>query len=123
MRTRPAQCLYGVVLTRPARAGQRYGEAMDHALEIVRLDRAWDDGAGRRLLFRFFDTLGAGHEEVGGRGRGRHRRDHSSEWLQRSCGKTAERGEEGAAHSWRKGPGPGQRGLRRAGGLAEAAAH
>ena len=45
-------------------ARQRYGEAMEHALEIVRRDRAWDDGAGRRLLFRFFDTLGAGHEEV-----------------------------------------------------------
>jgi putative thioredoxin len=37
---------------------------MDHALDIVRRDKAWDDGAGRRLLFRFFDTLGAGHEEV-----------------------------------------------------------
>jgi len=41
-----------------------YGEAMDLALDIVRRDRAWDDGGGRRLLFRFFDTLGAGHEEV-----------------------------------------------------------
>jgi len=41
-----------------------YTEAMDHCMEIVKRDKAWEDDGGRKLLFKFFDTLGASHPEV-----------------------------------------------------------
>ncbi len=38
--------------------GQRR-EAMDHLIEIVRKDRAWNDDAARKQLIEFFDAWGA----------------------------------------------------------------
>lgn len=32
--------------------------AIEHLLEIVRIDRAWNDAAGRKQLIKIFDTLG-----------------------------------------------------------------
>jgi putative thioredoxin len=43
---------------------QRYEEAFKHALDIVKMDREWEGGKGRELLFKFFDTLGNSHPEV-----------------------------------------------------------
>lgn len=37
---------------------QRYGHAIDQLLEIVRLDRNWNDQAGRKQLIKVFDVLG-----------------------------------------------------------------
>jgi thioredoxin-like negative regulator of GroEL len=31
---------------------------MGHALEIMKRDRNWDDDGGRKLLLKFFDSLG-----------------------------------------------------------------
>lgn len=35
------------------------GESIDQLLEIVRLDRTWNDAAGRKQLLKIFDVLGA----------------------------------------------------------------
>lgn len=37
----------------------RHEASIDHLLEIVRMDRAWNDAAGRKQLIKIFDTLGA----------------------------------------------------------------
>ena len=39
-------------------AEHKYEDAIDHLLEIVRLDRSWNDEAGRKQLIQIFDTLG-----------------------------------------------------------------
>jgi len=39
-------------------AQHRYEEAIDQLLEIVRIDRAWNDEAGRKQLIQIFDVLG-----------------------------------------------------------------
>lgn len=39
-------------------ATHKYEGAIDHLLEIVRIDRAWNDEAGRKQLLKVFDTLG-----------------------------------------------------------------
>jgi putative thioredoxin len=38
--------------------------AMNHALEIMKRDRAWDDDGGRKLLLKFFESLGSQHPDV-----------------------------------------------------------
>ena len=38
--------------------------AMNHALEIMKRDRAWDDDGGRKLLLQFFESLGSQHPDV-----------------------------------------------------------
>mmetsp|Transcript_50434 Transcript_50434/g.118694 ORF Transcript_50434/g.118694 Transcript_50434/m.118694 type:complete len:380 (-) Transcript_50434:203-1342(-) len=43
---------------------QEYTVAMSHALEIIKRDKSWDEDGGRKLLFKFFDTLGSQHPEV-----------------------------------------------------------
>lgn len=43
---------------------QRYAEAFKHALDIVKIDKAWEGGKGKELLFKFFETLGNSHPEV-----------------------------------------------------------
>lgn len=40
-------------------ARDRAEDAIDNLLEIVRLDRDWNDQAGRKQLIKVFDTLGA----------------------------------------------------------------
>jgi len=39
-------------------ASHRTEEAIDQLLEIVRLDRAWNDAAGRKQLIKIFDAIG-----------------------------------------------------------------
>jgi len=39
-------------------ASGRTEDAIDHLLDIVRLDREWNDAAGRKQLIKIFDTLG-----------------------------------------------------------------
>jgi len=39
----------------------RSEDAIDHLLEIVRLDRTWNDAAGRKQMLKIFDTLGSSH--------------------------------------------------------------
>jgi putative thioredoxin len=39
----------------------RAEEAVEHLLEIVRRDRAWNDEAARIQLVKFFDALGSSH--------------------------------------------------------------
>lgn len=40
-------------------AQNRFADAIEQLLEIVRLDRTWNDAAGRKQLIKIFDTLGA----------------------------------------------------------------
>jgi putative thioredoxin len=37
---------------------------MDHLLTIIKRDRAWNDGAAKTLLFKAFDSLGAGDDRM-----------------------------------------------------------
>lgn len=39
-------------------ASGRTEDAIDHLLDIVRLDREWNEAAGRKQLIKIFDTLG-----------------------------------------------------------------
>jgi len=39
--------------------------AIDQLLEVVTIDRAWNDAAGRKQLIKIFDTLGAADPRVG----------------------------------------------------------
>eukprot|EP00281_Chroomonas_sp_CCMP1168_P029341 CAMPEP_0206240526 /NCGR_PEP_ID=MMETSP0047_2-20121206/15987_1 /ASSEMBLY_ACC=CAM_ASM_000192 /TAXON_ID=195065 /ORGANISM="Chroomonas mesostigmatica_cf, Strain CCMP1168" /LENGTH=374 /DNA_ID=CAMNT_0053665317 /DNA_START=157 /DNA_END=1281 /DNA_ORIENTATION=- len=43
---------------------QQYGDAMKQCLEIIKRDKAWEEGKARTLLFKFFETLGNDHKEV-----------------------------------------------------------
>lgn len=43
-------------------ADGRQEEAADHLLEIVRRDRAWNDGAARQQLVKFFEAWGPTHD-------------------------------------------------------------
>ncbi|MEO5367337.1 MAG: tetratricopeptide repeat protein [Magnetococcus sp. WYHC-3] len=40
---------------------ERYAEAMDHYLEALRLDRAYDEQAARKAMIQVFDMLGPTH--------------------------------------------------------------
>lgn len=42
-------------------AQARHEDAIEQLLEIVRLDREWNDAAGRKQLIKIFDTLGGAH--------------------------------------------------------------
>lgn len=42
-------------------AQSRHEDAIDQLLEIVRIDRDWNDAAGRKQLIQIFDTLGGAH--------------------------------------------------------------
>lgn len=42
-------------------AQNRTEDAIDHLLEMVRLDREWNDQAARKQLIKIFDTLGGAH--------------------------------------------------------------
>mmetsp|Transcript_10245 Transcript_10245/g.34160 ORF Transcript_10245/g.34160 Transcript_10245/m.34160 type:complete len:365 (-) Transcript_10245:205-1299(-) len=43
---------------------QDYAEAIEHALHIFKKDKNKSEGNGRKLLFKFFDTLGHAHPDV-----------------------------------------------------------
>ena len=45
-------------------AAGRRGEAIDHLVEILRIDRDWNDGAAREQLIQFFDAMGPTDEET-----------------------------------------------------------
>uniref|UniRef100_A0A1D2A7E4 Thioredoxin domain-containing protein n=1 Tax=Auxenochlorella protothecoides TaxID=3075 RepID=A0A1D2A7E4_AUXPR len=45
-------------------AERQYAEALDAGLKSVRADRGWHEEAGRKLLLRMFEALGAGHPAV-----------------------------------------------------------
>ena len=45
-------------------AAGRRGEAIDHLVEILRIDRNWNDGAAREQLIQFFDAMGPTDEET-----------------------------------------------------------
>ena len=45
-------------------AAGRRGEAIDHLVEILRIDRNWNDGAAREQLIQFFDAMGPADEET-----------------------------------------------------------
>jgi len=49
---------------------QQFEAAMDACLEIVKRDKAWNDGAARALLLKIFEALGPG-SEAAKRGRAR----------------------------------------------------
>ncbi|MBF0341080.1 MAG: tetratricopeptide repeat protein [Magnetococcales bacterium] len=42
-------------------ARERYAEGLDRLLDVVRLDRAFGEDAGRKAVIRVFDLLGPGH--------------------------------------------------------------
>lgn len=42
-------------------AQARHEDAIEQLLEIVRIDREWNDAAGRKQLIKIFDTLGGAH--------------------------------------------------------------
>lgn len=48
-------------LARALGALGRMEEAIDHLLDLYRLDRRWNDEAARRQLLVFFESLGPGH--------------------------------------------------------------
>ena len=48
-----------LALARHAVSAQRYEEALDQLLELVRRDRRFEDEAGRRTMLSVFDLLGA----------------------------------------------------------------
>lgn len=41
---------------------QRFEEAINEALEILKRDKTWNDGAARQLLLQIFDALGPGNQ-------------------------------------------------------------
>ena len=52
-------------LARAYAAQSRYREALEAALEVVRRDRFFDEGAGRKTLLQFFEALsGEQHDDL-----------------------------------------------------------
>ena len=45
-------------------AAGRRSEAIDHLIEVLRIDRNWQDGAAREQLIQFFDVMGPTDEET-----------------------------------------------------------
>lgn len=45
-------------------ASGQHAEAMDHLLESIRVDRAWNEEAARKQLLEFFASLGAANPDV-----------------------------------------------------------
>lgn len=41
---------------------QKFEAAMDQALEVLKRDKGWNDGAARTLLIQIFEALGPGSE-------------------------------------------------------------
>jgi putative thioredoxin len=61
----PDNCLARGQLSAHYKLRGDYAAAMEQLLEIVRLDRKYNDDSGRTELLKIFELLGSGHELVG----------------------------------------------------------
>lgn len=60
----PKNCLSREQLSSHYKLRGDYLAAMEQLLEIVRIDRSYNNEAGRKELLKIFNTLGGGHELV-----------------------------------------------------------